>query len=511
MSPYIEPLHVVNHPTLGRIEGISLEDEGVVQFRGIPFGSIPGRWKHPVLLHGKLSTRTFDATCFGPASPQGEGGQRGDLALVGDMQLGERDVAESETKCLNLVITRPARLVLGDKLPVLVWYVVSHELIFEELDLSKFVAHSVDRGKPCICVSINYRLGVFGFLASEQAGISGNFGLKDQACAFKWIKQNIEGFGGNADSITAFGESAGARDISARRPRSMAWQTAMLRENLSYLGFKANDIPEAVERLREMPATQIVQTIPLIQHWSPTLDPEFLTGLRNEDLYIQNTWCRSILIGDMAHDGTILHSGYLDDPNAKDKTIAACNDILGITGARRIRATYSLDGDRADLGMLRLISDLRFHLPVIAAGKNLRYSESVKVREYHMDQFSSLEFLTIRAISQPNPFVGAYHGLASHVLDIAFLFRNVDAWLDDAGIGLGKRMDEVLIEFAYRDDQKNDDKVLAIGPSNEIRSMSAEEYDDKYRGGAGQLLLEFGWDKCLALGERLQGIPFRDL
>ncbi|CRK37867.1 hypothetical protein BN1723_015259 [Verticillium longisporum] len=116
---------VLNHPALGAIQGVRLEDGNIDQFRGIP---------HPEL---KLT------------------------------------------------------------------------LTLRTSDLVKFVKHSLDHGKPVIGVSINYRVGIFGFLASARAGLRGNYGLKDQACAFRWIQQNIGGFGSDPSSITAFGESAG--------------------------------------------------------------------------------------------------------------------------------------------------------------------------------------------------------------------------------------------------------------------------------------------------------------
>ncbi|XP_035709632.1 venom carboxylesterase-6 [Folsomia candida] len=65
-----------------------------------------------------------------------------------------------------------------------------------------------------VLVSINYRLGLFGFLNAEIEGASGNQGLKDQVLALKWVQKNIRAFGGDPDRVTIFGESAGAISVS---------------------------------------------------------------------------------------------------------------------------------------------------------------------------------------------------------------------------------------------------------------------------------------------------------
>ncbi|EGY16985.1 uncharacterized protein VDAG_08149 [Verticillium dahliae VdLs.17] len=504
---------VLNHPVLGDVQGVLLEDGNIDQFRGIPYAAISARWTDPVIQEGKLSTDLFDATQFGPACPQGAGAQRADVNLVGDLPVVERNIEENENNCLNLVITRPSQLPPDTKLPVMVCHPeLKLTLTLRTSDLVKFVRHSLDHGNPIIGVSINYRVGIFGFLASAQAGLRGNYGLKDQACAFRWIQQNIGEFGGDPGSITAFGESAGG----IRRPQSMAWQEAMLRENLTYLGLDDSDLKEVINKLRLLPASDIVQVVPMVQHWSATLDEDFLPGLRAADLTITNTWCKSILTGDMAHDGTILRSRYLDRMDAKEVTIAACNDILGSDLTQKVRTAYLLDTDKAATGMLLLASELRFYAPVLAAGKGFGLPHDVKVRQYHMDQVSSPvpgfipgKILTSRA-PQTNPLPGGLHGFASHALDIAYLLGNFEPWLAREDVELGRRFAEAVLEFAH-DGKRDSDDVIAVGPEHKLQILSAEQYDAKYRDGRGKLLAEIGWKKCLTLGERLQGFPYPEL
>ena len=64
-----------------------------------------------------------------------------------------------------------------------------------------------------IVVTMNYRLGLFGFLSANHSDLGGNYGIYDQIMALKWVKDNIKSFGGNPDNIVIFGESAGAMSV----------------------------------------------------------------------------------------------------------------------------------------------------------------------------------------------------------------------------------------------------------------------------------------------------------
>ena len=116
----------LDHEILGQIRGIVSEDGQTVQYRGIKFADVPGRWQDPVLLSGTLGEKAepFDATEYGPSCTQNPNGWLFDLSLIGHVSLESKKVEQSELDCLNLVVTVPAGVKKLNGLPVMVWYVL---------------------------------------------------------------------------------------------------------------------------------------------------------------------------------------------------------------------------------------------------------------------------------------------------------------------------------------------------------------------------------------------------
>lgn len=81
--------------------------------------------------------------------------------------------------------------------------------------------------KDVVVVSINYRLGVFGFLTTGDSVCNGNFGLWDQTLALKWVQKHISSFGGDPNCVTVFGQSAGgaSTDLLSLSPHSRGLYT----------------------------------------------------------------------------------------------------------------------------------------------------------------------------------------------------------------------------------------------------------------------------------------------
>jgi carboxylesterase type B len=116
---------ILNHETLGRMRGVLSKDGKTVQYRGIKYASIPGRWQDPVLLSQKLAEGEgeFDATKHGASCPQHPAGFPYDLSLVGNVSLTRENEDLSELECLNLIVVVPVEWTeKKEKLPVMVWY-----------------------------------------------------------------------------------------------------------------------------------------------------------------------------------------------------------------------------------------------------------------------------------------------------------------------------------------------------------------------------------------------------
>jgi para-nitrobenzyl esterase len=193
----------------GEIEGLHLRASGtdLRAFRGIPYAAPPTgsyRWRAPQPIPRWAGVR--QATQFAPRCMQ----HSQDTTSF-------RSKAMSED-CLYLNVWSPARD--GNaKLPVLVYF---HGGGFQAGDASKARydgANLASRG--IVMVTVNYRLGVFGFLAHPDAAresshrSAGNYGLLDQHAALRWVRENIERFGGDPSKVTIGGMSAGAISVSA--------------------------------------------------------------------------------------------------------------------------------------------------------------------------------------------------------------------------------------------------------------------------------------------------------
>lgn len=195
----------------GMVEG---KRKGTVRaFLGIPYAAPPVgelRWKPPAAAEKWDGVRK--ATKFGSHCMQGN--------VYGDMVF--RDPGPSED-CLTLNVWAP---IDAEKLPVMVWIYgggfVAGGTSEQRQDGSNLAKLGV------VVVSMNYRLGIFGFFvhpglaAESDKQAAGNYGLLDQLAALQWVQRNIAAFGGDPGNVTIFGESAGSFSVSAQMASPLA-------------------------------------------------------------------------------------------------------------------------------------------------------------------------------------------------------------------------------------------------------------------------------------------------
>ncbi|HEV7623666.1 MAG TPA: carboxylesterase/lipase family protein [Amnibacterium sp.] len=180
-----------------------------VSWRGIPYGRAPtGALRFRAPQPPEPWTGVRDATEYGLVAPQ---------ALRGQFR-GVGPGVPSGEDCLNLDVTAPAEP-QRDALPVMVWI---HGGGYSTGSSREGIAQEngfVGSGRV-VFVSINHRLNALGYLdftgyATGERPIENNLGLRDQAAALRWVRDNIAAFGGDPDDVTVFGESAGGNAIVA--------------------------------------------------------------------------------------------------------------------------------------------------------------------------------------------------------------------------------------------------------------------------------------------------------
>ena len=214
---------IVNTPC-GEIKGCPGRVSGTVAYKGIRYATA-GRWEYPKEVtswQGIYDATRYGSCCYQPRAFYNEEENKKKYFYYNEFRKGE--VYTYSEDCLFLNIFTPDDATVGNKLPVIVSIHggsftggCGHEKQFDGPTWPT---------KGVIGVTINYRLGPLGFLClpelEKEAGKTGNYGLYDQLTAIKWVKDNIESFGGDPENITVFGQSAGAMSIQLHSLSSMS-------------------------------------------------------------------------------------------------------------------------------------------------------------------------------------------------------------------------------------------------------------------------------------------------
>ncbi|KAF4552159.1 Carboxylesterase-like protein 2 [Elsinoe fawcettii] len=458
-------------PTLGTIDGL-LHPGGVRQFCGIPYASLKERWTRSELLTSWPEGH-HDGRQHGPVVPAPPE-WKVDIPIFPVPPLAYfREPVEHEFECLSLNIVLPPGAE-RQSLPVMVWihggsFLFGHSSQ-PDYDMVNLVSYASSRGSPVIGVSINYRVGLFGFLASEaiKSDLSsrgsdgvGNFGLTDQQVALEWIQRYIASFGGDPTNVTISGESAGgmsvahqvwaAHPVIFKRAMSMSGTTTTIpvwplhrheqrwRNLLAHFSIDpAAD--HALERLRQVPQDKLVEaTCPIEGHMLTTGNPcyddwFFDTPPLTSTIRSPPAWLNSYMIGDVKDEAMIFRIA-LDDisysdlhttlskhlPSALPEAMLALYDIIPSTSTPELIRNFQ-----------SMATEILFTLP---NWRHANVSNIPKTYLYHFDQVSTLDH--------------SLKGLAYHGVDLLYLFRNMMGSMTDEQRRLSDKIAGDFLDFAY--------------------------------------------------------------
>lgn len=391
--------------------GIDRNDPSVEVFNGIPFAAPPVgdlRWAAPQDPNGWDDVK--DGRDFGPECMQSRKGSAEFLAaIVKGMGLGwvEQQAAaisvrhakppvESED-CLYLNV-RTNNAGGSDLQPVMVWFHGgSHQTGSGSTDIyqsNNLVQHDV------VLVTINYRLGPFGYMAhpaisaADPRGVSGNYGLQDQIKSLEWVRDNIAAFGGDPDNVTIFGESAGAQSVTEVMSSPLAtglFHKAILQSGAST--YNSNSLDAAIpgrktmhdagaefmaglvngeatpEKLREVPADDIIAHLEknpqMVGYMQPTVDGVVIPRLMGEMIGNGGIINVPILAGYNADEATLFYPNMQTPtvlkspfPTEFEARMAALDEVYGPQCAAILKAEYRLDNPETyEQGAMDMLGD----------------------------------------------------------------------------------------------------------------------------------------------------------
>jgi para-nitrobenzyl esterase len=277
------------------------------------------------------------------------------------------DAGPSED-CLYLNVWTP-KAAAGAKLPVMVWIYgggFQAGATSEGRQDGEALAH-----KGVVVVSMNYRLGIFGFFSHPELEkesphhASGNYGLLDQTAALQWVRRNIAAFGGDPEIVTIFGESAGSFSVSAQMasPVSKALVHRAIGESGAFFGrtlpakalaeteadgakFGESNGAATLEQLRAIPAAKLLELALAAGNgfrFGPNVDGYFFPGSPAE-IYRKGNQAHIALLAGWNHDEGNYQMFFGKDPATKENYAKKVTETVG-PGAPEVLKLFPGDTD----------------------------------------------------------------------------------------------------------------------------------------------------------------------
>ncbi|MBN0987795.1 carboxylesterase/lipase family protein [Amphritea pacifica] len=418
----------------GQLKGLS--NEGVTSFYNIPYAKNPfdqeRRFQAPQ-AYGRWDG-VLDATAAGQPVPQPSRGR--EVSLVGapgDLTLN----IWTPTKALPTNTLPTQEPTSAAKLPVMVWLpggaFIREDAAEQVYNGSQFAKNDV------LVVTVNYRVGVDGFMHLE--GAPDNRGLLDQIMAIEWVKNNIAGFGGDADQITIAGQSAGAESVAILlgTPKAQGlFQKAIMQSppmqfftpdeatRISASFAQKLEIPATIEALSAVPYDKLVATVldmgnSIRNHdewgmisWGgtaflPVADGEIVAGSPMESIARVSSEI-PVIVGSTDQEARLylVPSGVVD--RTSEATRARFLTDLSLNGEPL--AVYAKQGTEHSVGdsYAEVQSDFTFRMPALHIAEKLTQNGN-NVWHYNF--------------SWSSPAFGGKLG-AAHFVDVPFMFNNID-------------------------------------------------------------------------------------
>src|SRR5580692_5619905 len=421
----------------GSVEGTTSTDGKVQIFTGIPYAAPPVgalRWKEPQPVSSWQGVRK--AAAFGARCVQAR--------IYDDMVF--RDSGSSED-CLYLNVWTPEASPTT-RLPVMVWI---HGGGFQSGATSEprqdgeVLAH-----KGVVVVSMNYRLGIFGFFSHPELTresphhASGNYGLMDQAAALLWVRKNIAAFGGDPQNVTIFGESAGSFSVSAlmASPTSKALIHRAIGESGAFFGrtlsakplaeseqdgakFGASIGADNLQKLRAMTSQQTLDAASKDKNlfrFGPNIDGYFFPESPSE-IFAKGSQAHIPLLAGWNHDEGNYHVFFGTDAPTKENFAKKVSEAYGAKAPDVLKA-FPAETDEQAKTSAGLLSTADF----IGYGTWKWIEMQVKtgdaqVYRYEFDQAPPLA----AAASGAGTAIATEYPRAYHSAEIEFVFGMLDS------------------------------------------------------------------------------------
>lgn len=405
--------------SFGRVRGQVASS--VHAFRGIPFARPPVgnlRWRAPEPPPPWAGVR--DALEFGPCAIQSTlPGAVGELIGIATHETGE--------DCLYLNIWTPAPD--AAKRPVMVWIHGGGNTVGAGSQ-PRINGERLARIGDVVVVTLNYRLGALGFLHAPELGASGNEALLDQAAALRWVRTEIEAFGGDAGNVTVFGQSAGGFDIAQLMAMPAAegcFDRAVPMSGSLIPAVSAEDAERTtaalaaefggLDKLRDVPAERILAFQSQIPgaRWAPTLDGAVIKeGAADVLARGQFTRDMPLMIGHTRDEST-LFTTFGRPPVERERLLETARDAFGDDAEDAI-AAYEQDRSEASLRsapgdiLAAIVTDRMFRIPA-ARTAECHLAHSSNVWMYRFDHESPADPTLQSCHSLDIPFVWGTYGI----------------------------------------------------------------------------------------------------